>query len=231
MSLLEIRGLVAGYGRAPVLRDVDLVVEEGDALAIIGRNGSGKTSLLATIYGGTTIFSGTILVRGEPLDTRRGFRAAAHGIALAPQGKHLLPNLSVAENLMLGAASRRRGVWTLDTVYDLFPVLAQRARKPGTALSGGQQQMVSIGRALMANPALLLLDEPSEGLAPVLIDQIVDALATIHSTGTSTVIVEQHLELVTRTSREFAVMNKGQLALGGPIADVGVADLRGLLAL
>lgn len=231
MSLLEIRGLVAGYGKAPVLRDIDLVVEENQALAIVGRNGAGKTSLLSSLYGGTTIFAGSIWIAGEPLDTRRSFQAAARGVALAPQGKQILPNLSVGENLMLGAASKRKGTWTLDTVYDLFPVLAEKSRNAGTALSGGQQQMLSIGRALMANPSLLLLDEPSEGLAPVLIDQLVDALTTIRSTGTSMVIVEQHLDLVFRTSHEYSVMNKGRLTEGGPIADVEVADLRGLLAL
>ncbi len=231
MSTLSIKSLSAGYGKARVLRDVDLDVEESEALAIIGRNGAGKSTLLMSMFGGATIHEGTVTMDGVTLNPRRAFHAAQLGLAVAPQGKQIFSNLTIKENLLLGAASRRGGYWNLKTIYELFPVLRERASRPGTALSGGQQQMLSIARALMANPRIVMLDEPTEGLAPVFIDQIVTALHEIRARGTGLIIVEQHLNLVRRVADRFLILAKGEVAASGSIDDIDSPGVRAELAL
>jgi ABC-type branched-subunit amino acid transport system ATPase component len=231
MSFLEFERLSAGYGNAVVLREVTLHAGESEVLAVVGRNGAGKSTLLNSPFGIPAIFGGRILIGGERVNAAKAFRAAQMGVAIAPQGKRILTNLTVQENLVLGAATRRAGEWDLDGVYALFPILKERSHRPGTALSGGQQQMLAIGRALMANPRVLLLDEPSEGLAPVLIDQIVDALLAIRRNGTGLVIVEQHLNLVRRVADRFVILVKGELAGEGRIDEIDAPDLRATIAL
>ncbi len=179
MSALRMQALYAGYGASTVLRGVDLEIGKGESVALVGRNGAGKSTLLMSVFRETTILSGEIWVGGARIDGLPGYSAAKLGVAISPQGRRILPNLSIRENLMLGAATRRAGRWSLRTVFDLFPALEERANAGGMMLSGGQQQMLAIGRALMANPDLLLLDEPSEGLSPVLVDGLVGALDEI----------------------------------------------------
>jgi branched-chain amino acid transport system ATP-binding protein len=155
-----------------------------------------------------------------------GHTAATLGIAVVPQGRKILPNLSIQENLRLGAALRRKGPWTLDAVYDLFPILKERRHTPGTALSGGQQQMLAIGRALMLNPELLILDEPSEGLAPVIVDELGVILRDLAATGVAILLIEQHLRLVRDIAERFAVLSKGAVSATGRMAEVDQEQLQ-----
>jgi ABC-type branched-subunit amino acid transport system ATPase component len=231
VSALKIQGLYAGYGASTVLRGLDLDVAEGESVALVGRNGAGKSTLLMSVFRETNIFSGEIWVRGSRIDALPGYAAAKLGVSISPQGRRILPNLTVKENLLLGRATGRAGRWSLQTVYDLFPVLAERAKSAGTMLSGGQQQMLAIGRALMANPALLFLDEPSEGLSPVLVDDLARALGEIRAAGTGVLVVEQHLSLVKRTTDRFVILSKGQIVGAGPISEMGSRDNQTLMAL
>jgi branched-chain amino acid transport system ATP-binding protein len=211
MSFLEIDGLVSGYGSAIILRDISLSIDEGDAIAVVGRNGAGKSTLLLSIFGQTTISGGQIRIGGKRIDGHPAYETPKLGVALSPQGRQILPNLTVRENLEMSLATGRCGYWTIQRIFDLFPILSERAHRPGTALSGGQLQMLSIGRALMANPRILLLDEPTEGLAPVLVDVLAGALAEVRRNGTGLLIVEQHHSLVRRTTDTFVVMSKGEI--------------------
>jgi len=231
MSALRIQSLFAGYGASTVLRGIDLTVEEGESVALVGRNGAGKSTLLLSVFRETNILSGEIWVRDRRIDGLPGYMAAKLGVSIAPQGRRILPNLTVKENLLLSGATRRSGHWNLQTVYDLFPVLEERADRLGTMLSGGQQQMLAIGRALMANPSLILLDEPSEGLSPVLIDGLVETLNRIRSAGTGVLVVEQHLNLVKRATDRFVILAKGEVVGSGAIAAIGTPENQALMAL
>jgi branched-chain amino acid transport system ATP-binding protein len=230
MSFIQVRSLRAGYGKSVVLRDVDLDVDEGEALAVVGKNGAGKSTLLMSFFGGTTVSGGSIEVGGVALQKLPAYRAAMQGVALSPQGRLILPHLTVAENLLLGAACGRKDRWTLEEVYRLFPVLRERRAAPGTALSGGQQQMLAVGRALLGNPRVLLLDEPSEGLSPVLVDELADVFNRIRAAGTGVLIVEQHLNLVRRVSQRFVVMAKGEIIDRGHTQDIDAEQHRAALA-
>jgi branched-chain amino acid transport system ATP-binding protein len=230
-AILEISDLTAGYGKSRVLRDVSLTVARGESVAMIGRNGAGKSTLLLSLFGLARVHAGRITVAGSPMETRGRPRLAARGLALTPQGRRIITQLTVQENLVLGTAASRPGPWNLEAVYDLFPVLAERARKPGSALSGGQQQMLAIGRALMANPDLLFLDEPSEGLAPVIIDSLVDVFRTIQSAGTAIFIVEQHLNLVRKVADRVLVLSKGALVADVPAGQLDTPEFRQAISL
>lgn len=231
MSALSLRSLHAGYGASTVLHGVDLEIGEGESVAVVGRNGAGKSTLLMSMFRETNIISGEIWVRGARIDKLPGYAAAKLGVSISPQGRRILPNLTVRENLMLGRATGRSGRWDLRAVYDLFPVLEERARSAGTMLSGGQQQMLALGRALMANPGLLLLDEPSEGLSPVLVDELVGAINEIRRAGTGVLVVEQHLSLVRRATDRFVILSKGQIVGAGPTRDLGDPRYQALMAL
>ncbi|MGN1290635.1 MAG: ABC transporter ATP-binding protein [Bradyrhizobium sp.] len=231
MSALRIQSLFAGYGASTVLRGIDLTVEEGESVALVGRNGAGKTTLLLSVFRETNIRSGEIWIRDCRIDGLPGYTAAKLGVSIAPQGRRILPNLTVKENLLLGRSTSRAGHWTLKTIYQLFPVLEERADRLGTMLSGGQQQMLAIGRALMANPSLILLDEPSEGLSPVLIDDLVDTLNTIRGAGTGVLVVEQHLSLVKRATDRFVILAKGEVVGAGPIGAIAAPENQALMAL
>lgn len=230
MSFIEITALSAGYNKSYVLRDVNLCVEQGESVAIVGKNGAGKSTLLNAFFGGVTIHSGSIRVDGKDLSKLPTYRAAAQGVMLSPQGRMILAHLTVEENLLLGRASTRKGPWHLKQVYELFPVLQERRARMGNELSGGQQQMLAIGRALMGNPAVLLLDEPSEGLSPVLVDGLVTVFKKICAAGTGIAIVEQHLNLVRRVTQRFVVMSKGQIVAAGPTSEIDSEDHRAALA-
>ncbi len=216
MNILRIAQLFAGYGASTVLHGVDLAVDEGESVAVVGRNGAGKSTLLLSAFRETNIRSGEIWVHGRRIDGLPGYVAPKLGISISPQGRRILPNLTVKENLLLSKAAGRKGRWNLRAVYDLFPVLEQRANSSGVMLSGGQQQMLAIGRALMANPSLVFLDEPSEGLSPVLIDGLVEVLNAIRKAGTGILVVEQHLSLVKRTTDRFVILSKGEVVGSGP---------------
>jgi ABC-type branched-subunit amino acid transport system ATPase component len=222
--------LRAGYGKSVVLREIDLDIDEGESVAVVGKNGAGKSTLLLSFFGGTTVTGGSIEVGGVALQRLPAYRAAMQGVTLSPQGRMILPHLTVGENLLLGAACRRKGPWTLETVFKLFPVLRERRDKMGMELSGGQQQMLAVGRALLGNPRVLLLDEPSEGLSPVLVDELATVFNQIRAAGTGVLMVEQHLKLVRRVSQRFVVMAKGEIIDRGRTEDIDSEQHRAALA-
>ena len=230
MSFLKISGLTAGYGKSVVLRGVDLEVDEGESVAVVGKNGAGKSTLLNSFFGGTTIRGGTITIGGVAIEKLPPYMAPKHGVSISPQGRLILPHLTVKENLLLGSAPGRKGHWTLQTVTALFPILHERRDKMGTALSGGQQQMLAVGRALLANPRVLLLDEPSEGLSPILVDELANTFNKIRAAGTGILVVEQHLNLVRRVTQRFVVMAKGEIIDRGATSDIDNEAHRAALA-
>jgi len=227
--LLELRDVSAAYGGAQILDRVNLHVDEGETVGLVGRNGAGKTTTLLAIYRVPSV-SGTILVNGKSL-RRRQYEPATRGISLVPQGKRIFPNLTVEENILLGRASRRSGAWTVPRLMELFPNLGRAARRSGNALSGGEQQMLAIARALMAEPEVLLLDEPTEGLAPVIIDELVDALRVIQAGGTALVLVEQHIAIIEALASRFVGLSKGRVVTQGPVADLESRAVQELIAL
>jgi len=230
-ALLALEDVHARYGSARILSGVDLEVQAGETVALIGRNGAGKTTILNSIFGIAQVDQGSIRIEGATVTGSQPFVIARHGVAVAPQGRRILSNLTVEENLILGGASGRKGEWDLSKVYDLFPILSDKRAQIGTQLSGGQQQMLCIGRALMSNPLVVLLDEPSEGLAPVLVDQLVDALNAIGQHGTGVLVVEQHLSLITRVASRYVAVAKGRSISSGTVADMNIKDLQSAIAL
>lgn len=227
MSLiLKYEDVHAYYGKAHVLHGVDLAVNSGDRVALLGRNGVGKTTSINALLGISTIRKGAIVIKNEKYKKPRHYTAARHGISVVQQGKFILSNLSVEENLKLGAAVGRKGQWTLKSVYNLFPILLERANTPGTALSGGQQQMLAIGRALMANPELLILDEPSEGLAPVIIDELGEVFCRLAEEGIAIFLIEQNLHLVCQVAERYYVMSKGEIVEEGMLEGQSIEDLQ-----
>ncbi|MEQ1950221.1 ABC transporter ATP-binding protein [Mesorhizobium sp. CN2-181] len=216
MALLETRSLTARYGDFQALFGVDIALEAGETVAIIGANGAGKTTLMRSISGVLTNAPEQILFGGEPIGALAAPDVMARGIAMVPEGRKLFPSLSVEENLLVGKYGRVvDGPWSLDTVYKLFPILKERRSSPGTALSGGQQQMVAIGRALMSNPRVLLCDEISLGLAPVVIRDIYAAFPAIRTAGASIVIVEQDISQALKVADRVYCMMEGRITLSG----------------
>ena len=215
MSLLQVAGLTAGYGDFQALFGVDLAVAPGQAVSIIGANGAGKTTLLRAIAGQLRARAGAIRYDGAPIGGMAPERVVRLGIAMVPEGRRLFPSLTVEENLLIGAQCGRRGPWTLPRVYRLFPLLAERRHQGATTLSGGQQQMVAIGRALLANPRLLLCDEISLGLAPVVIRDIYAALPGIRAEGVSVLIVEQDINRALGEADWVYCLQEGRVTLAG----------------
>ncbi|MCW2713574.1 MAG: hypothetical protein JWN88_621 [Frankiales bacterium] len=228
-AVLEFRDVHAGYGGAVVLQGVSFSIAPGETVGLVGRNGAGKSTTLMSVYGVPTV-RGEILVDGKKLGSK-GYEATTRGVSLVPQGKRIFPNLSVEENLLLGRASGRKGQWSLESVYELFPNLARGSDRHGTALSGGEQQMLAIGRALMAEPLLLMLDEPTEGLAPVVIDQLMAALREIQSRGTALLLVEQHIAMIQELADRFLALRSGELVQSGPVSDLKSRAVQELIAL
>jgi branched-chain amino acid transport system ATP-binding protein len=215
MSLLTVEALTASYGDFQALFGIDLTVDEGETIAIIGANGAGKSTLLRSISGLHREKSGRILFDGADIAGKPADRIARLGIATVPEGRRLFPSLTVAENLMTGAATRRRGPWTLDAIYTLFPALQALRHQPATRISGGQQQMVAIGRALLANPRLLLCDELSLGLAPKIIGSIYACFDQIRQNGVSIVIVEQDVVRACAAADRVYCLLEGRISLTG----------------
>jgi branched-chain amino acid transport system ATP-binding protein len=213
-ALLETRGLTAGYGQFKALFGIDVRIEPGECVAVIGANGAGKTTLMRSITGVLRNANDMILHRGQPIGALPPDQVLQRGIAMVPEGRKLFPSLTVEENLRIGGQVRRgSGRWTLDEIYALFPILKERRHSPGTALSGGQQQMVAIGRALMSNPDLLLCDEISLGLAPVVIRDIYAAMPRIRETGAAVVIVEQDIARALSVADRVYCMMEGRVTL------------------
>lgn len=215
-TLLEIDDLDAYYGDAQALFSLSMQLRRGEMLALIGANGAGKSTLLKSIAGLVRSKRGSIAYQGRSIIDRQAFDLVAEGIALVPEGRRLFPSLSVEENLMLGGKVRRTGVWNLASVYELFPVLSEKRNTPATLLSGGQQQMAAIGRGLMSNPDLLLLDELSLGLAPVIIKDIYDLLPKIARNGLSIILVEQDVTRALSVTNRFMCVLEGRVSLEGP---------------
>ena len=216
--LLRLSGLNAFYDDFQALYDVDLKAIKGEVLAIIGANGAGKTTLMRSISGLIQNKAQMVRYRGESIGALRPDEVAAKGIALVPEGRQLFPSLSVEENLIIGGQIGRPGPWSLQTIYRLFPILRERRNQKSTSLSGGQQQMVAIGRALMANPDLILLDEISLGLAPIIIRDIYAALPGIVGEGMSAMIVEQDITKALSMSSRFYCLQEGRVSLEGATA-------------
>ncbi|MBL9055139.1 MAG: ABC transporter ATP-binding protein [Rhodobacteraceae bacterium] len=220
-ALLEIGGLTAHYGDFQALFGVNLALEAGQTVAIIGANGAGKTTLMRAITGIAKVTAGSILLNGAEMSRRAAPDILTAGIAMVPEGRKLFPSLTVEENLRIGAHARQgNGFWTLERLYTLFPILRERRDHPGTALSGGQQQMVAIGRALMSNPTVLLCDELSLGLAPVVIREIYAAFPTIRESGTSIIVVEQDIGQALKVADHVHCMMEGRVTLSGRPADL-----------
>ncbi|BCX18902.1 MAG: ABC transporter ATP-binding protein [Geminicoccaceae bacterium] len=215
--LLEVRGLRCGYGRIEAVKGVDLEVREGEIAALVGANGAGKTTLLRAISGVLPIRAGSIRFAGEPIEGLRPHERVAHGIVQVPEGRQLFAPLSVEDNLRLGAfrRGRERTEANLARVFALFPQLAERRDVPAGALSGGQQQMCAIGRALMAGPRLLLLDEPSMGLAPTLVEQILATVARLRGEGVTVLLVEQNAVAALSLADRGWVLETGRIAHAG----------------
>jgi branched-chain amino acid transport system ATP-binding protein len=221
MSLLATHGLTAFYGDFQALYGVDVAIEAGETVAIIGANGAGKTTLLRALVGLLAARREAVAFDGRSIGGLPASEIMKLGVAMAPEGRKLFPSLSVEENLLIGGDRRKgEGPWTLETVFDLFPILRERRRQPGTALSGGQQQMVAIGRALMSNPRILLCDEISLGLAPIVINDIYAALPKIQQGGAALVIVEQDIGRALGVSHRVYCLQEGRVTLQGRPSDL-----------
>ncbi len=225
MSLLTVTELAAFYGDFQALFGVDIAVDEGECVALIGANGAGKSTLLRAIAGLMTSPRTSVAFAGEPIGGRGAAEIARLGIALVPEGRRLFASLTVEENLRMGAFSRRRGPWTLERIYRIFPVLREKRAQASHSLSGGQQQMAAIGRALMANPRLLMCDEISLGLAPAVAKDVYAALRTVRADGLATIIVEQDIELARTMSDRAYCFAHGRVTLGGRSADLTRAQI------
>jgi len=216
-ALLEVSGLEAGYGASKVLFSVDLSVGEGEVATLLGRNGMGKTTAIRTVLGLLRGTAGTIRFCGERIERWPADRIARAGMAVVPEGRQIFPNLTVQENLIAFASnrSRTREPWTLERVYALFPRLQERARNLGNQLSGGEQQMLAIGRALMTNPHLLILDEATEGLAPLVREEIWQCLHQLGRTGQSILVIDKYVERLIALASRHTILERGKVVWQG----------------
>jgi len=211
---LELDKVRAGYGETVVLEDIRLALGASETVSVIGRNGVGKTTLLATIMGHTTLHGGRVSLHGKDISGIATYRRVTEGLGYAPQEREIFPSLTLRENLEVAA---RPGPWTMATVFDLFPRLAERADNRGNQLSGGEQQMLAIGRALISNPTVLLMDEPSEGLAPVIVEELARAVKSLtQASGLATILVEQNSRLALDIASRAVVMDRGRIVYDGP---------------
>src|SRR5690349_3081772 len=211
--VLDLDNVRAGYGETVVLEDIRLALAPSETVSIIGRNGVGKTTLLATIMGHTTLHSGRVSLHGKDISSLATYRRVTAGLGYVPQEREIFPSLTLRENLEVAA---RPGTWTMETVYELFPRLAERAENRGNQSSGGEQQMLAIGRALIGNPNVLLMDEPSEGLAPVIVEELARAVKQLtQSSGLAIVLVEQNTRLALDISPRAVVMDRGRIVYDG----------------
>jgi len=221
--MLELTDIRAGYGETVILEGVSLALHAGQALGVLGRNGVGKSTLLNTVLGLTHLHSGRLTYQGQDINRLPSHQRAAAGLALVPQEREIFPSLTVAENLAVAARSGKVGDnrWTLPAIYELFPRLFERQRNMGNQLSGGEQQMLAIARALIGNPQVLLLDEPFEGLAPVIVDALVAAFNHLRKTSElGIILVEQHAELALELTEAALVLDRGQISWQGSSAEL-----------
>jgi len=229
MPMLSLEGVSAGYGRAKVLNDVSINVSPGEIVCLLGSNGAGKSTTLLTILGLVRSWSGRVSLDGEELGKSDTAEIVRRGIAIVPEGRRIFAPLTIEENLRMGAEARRSTSAEydddLDRMFTMFPVLKERRHDVGGVLSGGQQQMLAIGRALMARPRYLLMDEPSMGLSPVLVDQVLDTIGEIQSQGVSVLVVEQNAFAVLRIAHRGYVMQGGQIVLQGSAEWLQQADM------
>src|SRR5438552_4461501 len=225
--MLELRRVTAGYGAFTALWDVSLTVAAGEAVAVVGPNGAGKTTLMRVISGLVPSRGGELVFEGTPLTGRRAHQIVAHGIAHVPEGRRIFPGLTVAENLKMGAflpPARRAYRQSLERVYGLFPVLAERRAQRAGSLSGGEQQMLAIGRALMSRPKLILLDEPSMGLAPVMVFRLFDLIRRVRAEGYTILVVEQNVRQVLKLVDRAYLLEVGRIRAHGPAQALGEQD-------
>jgi branched-chain amino acid transport system ATP-binding protein len=222
-DLLAIEGLETAYGASQVLFGVDLAIRPGEVVTLLGRNGMGKTTTVRSILGLTPARRGSIRFRGERIERLAPYRVAQAGIALVPEGRQIFPNLSVRENLVAFAANRSAAAdpWTLERVLDFFPGLAARLAHPGGRLSGGEQQMLAIGRALMTNPHLLILDEATEGLAPLVREEIWRCLASLKQRGQAILVIDKYVKRLVEIADQHTVIERGRVAWRGGSAELG----------
>jgi branched-chain amino acid transport system ATP-binding protein len=225
VSLLQVQRLSAFYGSFQALFDISLEAAEGETIAVIGANGAGKTTCLRAIAGVLPVPVEAVRFAGDAVGGRPAHDLVARGVVMVPEGRRIFPSLTVEENLLVGAYRGRPGRWTLARVYDLFPVLAERRRQPGPNLSGGEQQMLAIGRGLMANPRLLLVDEISLGLAPIVVRGLYRVLRTIAAEGTTTLVVDQDVSQIMDLAQRVYCFRKGAVSLEGRPADLTRARL------
>jgi branched-chain amino acid transport system ATP-binding protein len=219
-EFLRVEGLCSGYGAARVVNNVTFALDEGRSLALLGRNGVGKTTLLNSLIGVTTRHEGRLFFGGEDISRLAPHVRAARGIGWVPQERDIFRSLSVEENL---TAVARPGAWTLERIYEMFPRLRERRRNGGRQLSGGEQQMLAIGRALVLNPKLLLLDEPTEGLAPIIVEELLSAFQRLARAGLSMILVEQKPKKILPFTDEAIILNRGAIAFAAPSAEL-IAD-------
>jgi branched-chain amino acid transport system ATP-binding protein len=224
-TLLDLRDLSAGYGDFQALFGVDLRVDEKETVAVIGANGAGKSTLLNTVAGLVRATGGTVRFAGEDLLAVPGHRRVRRGVTLVPEGRRLFPSLTVEENLLIGGHARRPGRWDVDRVLDVFPLVRPLLRRPADVLSGGERQAVAIGRALMANPRLLLFDEVSLGLAPIVVRQLYAALPAIVESGTTVLIVEQDISQALAVADRVVCLLEGRVSLEGRPAELDRARI------
>lgn len=215
MSLLEIEDASVYYDDFRAVHDLSLTVKEGDVFACIGANGSGKSTLLKTISGVLVPRRGRVIFDGQPIDHLATYRRVEMGISMVPEGRQVFPSLTVRENLQIGAYRRRKGPWTIDAVFEMFPILEPLEKRQASCLSGGEQQALAIGRSLMSNPRLILMDEVSLGLAPVIIGRIYDALPTLLESGCTILVVEQDVQHVLTVATHVACFLEGTIVLQG----------------
>lgn len=219
-TLLQVEGIETFYGQSQVLFGIGLKVAEGEVVTLLGRNGMGKTTTIRSIMGLTPPQAGAVRFRGAPIQGRPAYRIAQAGLGLVPEGRQIFPNLTVTENLAATAANRhgRRDPWTLERVFGFLPRLAERRTNMGNQLSGGEQQMLAIGRALMTNPLLLILDEATEGLAPLIRQEIWDCLEQLRRDGQSILVVDKNVDALTRIADRHYVIEKGRVVWQGDSA-------------
>ena len=216
---LALEGVDALYGESHVLHSVSFALGEGRVLALLGRNGAGKTTCMNSVIGFLPPRSGTVRLFGEPVERLAPDAISRKGIGLVPQGRRVFPHLTVEENLAV-ALQKRKGAWSLERVFALFPRLRERANQDAGSLSGGEQQMLAIARALMGNPRVLLMDEPSEGLAPLIVAEVGRTIARLKSEGQSIVLVEQNVKLAFSLADDVVILNTGRVAFAGPVEAV-----------
>ena len=228
MNLLDVEGVTVKYGPIPALRDVSLSLAEGKTLAVVGANGAGKSTLTLAVSGAVALASGHIRFAGTTLAGKLPEAIARLGVALVPEGRHIFEGLTVAENLSLGLTARRRdreAEADIAAVHQMFPILKERERSIATRLSGGEQQQLAIGRALLSRPRLLILDEPSLGLSPIMVDRVYDALKALKASGITLMLVEQNPERVSEVADSVVVLANGTVRLCGAAEVLGQAEL------